>query len=89
MTSTVLIGIATALVICAIIAKVAVAPEKASKAERADIMKQLLALSEGEAKVPGKASSVGSRPLPKQATRPATGPRKTPAKISQPIAANK
>ena len=89
MTSMVLIGVATALVICAIIAKVAGAPEKASKAERAEIMKQLLALSEGEARSSGAPRSVPPRSLTKQGTRPNQSPRKTPPKMSQPIRASK
>ena len=89
MTSMVLIGVATALVICVIIAKVVGAPEKASKAERAEIMKQLLALSEGEARSSGAARSVAPRTLTKQGTRPGNAPRRTPPKISQPMRASK
>lgn len=54
-----LIGVAAALVVCALIARAFTGgPDKASKSEKADIMKQLLALSENESKVTAKAPSV-------------------------------
>ena len=57
-----LIGVATALVVCALIAKAfAGEREKPSKSEKAEIMKQLLALSERENTVTGKASSLRTR----------------------------
>ena len=65
-----LIGVAAALVVCALIAKAfAGAPEKASKSEKAQIMKQLLALSQEENKAAAKPPSARTRaPLtvPKQ-----------------------
>jgi hypothetical protein len=66
MVSIPLIGVASALVLCAVIAKVfAGGPGKASKSEKAEIMKQLLALSEGENTIPGKTPSIRARgPLP-------------------------
>jgi hypothetical protein len=70
-----LIGVATALVLCAVIAKLfAGGPEKASKSEKADIMKQLLALSEGESTISDNAPSVRTRAtLPKQRQKRKTG----------------
>jgi hypothetical protein len=82
-----LIGVATALVICATMAKIfAGQPKKAQKSQKAEIMKQLLALSEHENKISATASSVRSRaPLENQGIRPGNAPRKTATKISQPI----
>ena len=54
-----LIGVAAALVLCAVVAKVfAGGPGKASKSEKAEIMKQLLALSADDKAVTSKAPSV-------------------------------
>jgi hypothetical protein len=70
-----LIGVAGALVLCAVIAKVlAGGPEKASKSEKAEIMKQLLALSASENSIARKTPAVAARaplskpraPLPNQ-----------------------
>lgn len=63
-----LIGVAAALVLCAVIAKVlAGGSEKASKSEKAEIMKQLLALSASENSIARKTSSVAVRaPLSNQ-----------------------
>jgi hypothetical protein len=91
-----LIGLAAALVVCAILAKVLTGkPEKAAKSQKAEIIKQLLALSESEKRTSKTASSV-RKPLAKQPTRPAnqaprlqTAARKTPAKLSQPVRSNK
>jgi hypothetical protein len=82
-----LIGVATALVICATMAKIfAGQPKKAQKSQKAEIMKQLLALSEHENKISATPSSVRLRaPLSNQGTRPGNAPRKTATKISQPI----
>lgn len=62
-----LIGVAAALVMCAVIAKLfAGGPDKASKSEKAEIMKQLLALSASENSIVGKTPSVAARaPLSK------------------------
>jgi hypothetical protein len=83
-----LITIAIALVICATIAKVFAGQpsEKANKSQKGEILKQLLAISEQENRISGKASSVQSRtPLSKQGRRPGNAPRKIATKISQPI----
>jgi len=71
MISVVLIGVATALLIYAIRARVvADAPKKADKSQqKAEIIKQLLALSERESKIPGTAAPVRMRPLSSQGTR--------------------
>ncbi|HZC23612.1 MAG TPA: hypothetical protein VE866_09760, partial [Candidatus Binatia bacterium] len=56
------IAAATALLIGATIAKVfSDQPKKADKSQKGEILKQLLALSEGDSKTPAKASSVRSR----------------------------
>jgi hypothetical protein len=82
-----LIGVATALVICATMAKVfSDHPKKAEKSQKAEIIKQLLALSEHENRISATPSSVRLRaPLSNQGTRPGNAPRKTATKISQPI----
>jgi hypothetical protein len=71
MISVVLIGVAAALLICAIRAKVvAQAPKKADKSQqKAEIIKQLLALSERENKPSGSAPPLRVRPLSNQGTR--------------------
>jgi len=86
-----LIGAATALVICATMVKLfADQSKKANKSQKGDILKQLLALSEHENSVSAMASSARSRaPLSNQGTQPSNGPRKTAAKISQPIRSSK
>ena len=61
-----LISVATALVLCAVIARVfAHRPEKVDRPQKAEILKQLLALSEHESKIsppkPGIRSSLPSR----------------------------
>ncbi len=85
MLSMLLIGVATALLICAITAKVLLgAPEKANKSEKAEIMKQLLALSNGENKIAGAtSSSARSRPSSRQRTPPSNGRRKATTRITQ------
>jgi hypothetical protein len=89
-----LIGVASALVICATIVKVfADQPKKADKSQKGAILKQLLALSEHESRISTTASSVRSRtPVSKvsnQGRRPGNGPRKTATRISQPIRSGK
>jgi hypothetical protein len=82
-----LIGVATALVACAILARVfAHRPQKAEKAQKGEISKQLLALSERESKLSGTPSSARSRaPISKEGMRPGNGPRKATPKILQPL----
>ena len=82
---------ATALLVCATIAKVlAVQPKKADKSQKGDILKQLLALSEGESKISGKASPIKVRtPSSSQSRRPVNTPRKTSTKIAQPVRTGK
>ena len=54
-----LIGVAAALALCAVVAKVfGGGPGKASKSEKAEIMKQLLALSADDKAITSKAPSV-------------------------------
>jgi hypothetical protein len=65
-------------------------PKKASKSQKAEIMKQLLALSEHEKGISATASSVRLQaPLSNQGTRPGNAPRKTATKISQPVRSSK
>ena len=80
-----LIGVAAALVVCAIVAKLlASEPKKASKSEKAVIMKQLLALSEGENALTRKAPSVRARtPLANRSTPLATALDQNPNRLSQ------
>ena len=81
-----LIGVATALVVCAIMARVfAHGNQKAEKPQKAEIIKQLLALSDRENRLTGTAPSVPPRaPLSNEPTRPGSGPRRAAPKISQP-----
>jgi len=74
MISLVLIAVATALLIWAIRAKVvADAPKKADRSQqKAEILKQLLALSEREGKISGTAAPVRMRPRSNQSPRLAT-----------------
>ena len=74
-----LIGVAAALVTCATIAKIfAGQPKRADKPQKAEIIKQLLALSEREDRISATASSVRLRaPLSNQGMRPGSAPRKT------------
>jgi hypothetical protein len=86
-----LIGIATALLICATMAKVfADQPKKANKSQKGEIIKQILALSEHENRISATASSVRlPAPLSNQGRRQSNVPRKTATKISQPIRSSK
>jgi hypothetical protein len=90
MISTPLIGVASALFACAIVARMfAHGQQKADKAQKGEVIKQLLALSERESRLSGTPSSARSRaPIPKQAMRPGNGPRKPTPKISQPLPSN-
>jgi hypothetical protein len=86
MISILLVGVATALLICGIVLKVvANSPKKASKSEKAEIVKQILALSERENKISGSSSSIRSRPVSNPAPRPSDRPRKIETSISKPI----
>ena|SRR5579864_8116189 len=87
MINTPLIGVATALVACAIVARLfAHGQQKADKAQKGEVIKQLLALSERESRLSTTPSSARSRaPIPKQAMRPDSGARKATPKISQPL----
>jgi hypothetical protein len=86
MPSILLIGVATALVICAMMVKVfADQPKKANKSQKAEIMKQLLALSDHEKGISPRASTVRLQaPLSNRGTR-SSASRKTATKISQPV----
>lgn len=86
MSSILFIGLASTLLVFAIMAKMrADAPKKAKKAEKAEIIKQLLALSERENRISETASSVRFHmPLASQSARPGNVPRKSVAKTSQP-----
>ena len=68
-----LIGVATVLLVCAILAKAFADEPKASKSQKAEIMARLLALSETEQKLSGPASSVRLKgavtPVPATASR--------------------
>ena len=85
-----LIGVATALVACAIVARVfAHGQQKADKAQKGEVIKQLLALSERESRLLGTPSSGSSRaPLSKQGTLPGNGTRKAAPKIAPPLRPN-
>lgn len=76
-------GAVTVLVVVAIVAKTCVTkPVKAKKAEKAAIMRQLLALSENENRLPAIAPARKPRALPK--IRPVGFPHK-PASTAHPV----
>jgi hypothetical protein len=82
------IGVVTALAVVAILVKkCAAGPKKAEKWEKAEIMKQLLALAERENGTSAAAPS-RSRTPPSQRMRPGGLPRKPAGKASQPIGSN-
>ncbi len=87
MINTPLIGVATALVACAIVARLfAHGQQKADKAQKGEVIKQLLALSERENRLSGTPSSARSRtPISKQAMRPSNRLRNATPKISRPL----
>ena len=91
MISTPLIAVATALVLGAIIARIfARGPQKAEKTQKAEILKQLLAISERETRVSATPSSARLRaPSPVQGRLPGNAQRKTTTKISRPIRSKK
>jgi hypothetical protein len=69
-----LIGVATALLLCAILAKVFKDEPKASKSQKAEIMARLLALSQTEQKPSLPSSSVRLKaPVPAKVSQLATG----------------
>jgi hypothetical protein len=86
MINTPLIGVATALIACAIVARLfAHGQQKADKAQKGEVIKQLLALSERESRLSGTPSSARSRaPISKQPMRTGNGPRNPSPKISHP-----
>lgn len=85
MTSILLIGLAIALLAIGIVARLRTAePKNVKPAEKAEIMRQLLALSENETSTPGTAASVRLQvrvPSPSQRPRPGNVRRKSVAKI--------
>lgn len=71
MTTVIVIGVVTAIAMFAILAKMfAGEPEGTEKLQKADIIKQLLALSELESGVARSTSVVPPRPHPDNAIRP-------------------
>lgn len=64
------IGVAAALLVCALLAKVFAQEPKANKSQKAEILARLLALSEEEKAAAGTAASVRLR-----AARPGQGSR--------------
>jgi hypothetical protein len=61
-----LISVATALVLCAVMARVfAHRPEKVDRPQKAEILKQLLALSEQESKISPSGPSIRSSRAPR------------------------
>lgn len=65
-----LIGLATALLLCALLAKVIGKEPKANKSQKAEILARLLALSEEEKKASGTAAPVRLRAaLPSKGSR--------------------
>ena len=81
MTTTVLVGVASFLVVLAIIVKARAAkPKKPERWEKAQIVKQLLALSEREDIVNGisRQKPVSQKPAPRRrAAAPSTSPSRT------------
>lgn len=85
-----LVGVASVLVVSAIIARVFTGGEqKADKPQKAEIMKQLLALSDRENRVAGRARSGRPRAaLWDQGRRADNSARKAAPKSSQPVPSN-
>jgi phosphate/sulfate permease len=70
-----LIGVAIALLVCALLAKLFSGESKANKAQRAEIIKRLLALAEDEKRRSGAAASIRLRPpLPAPGSHLSYGP---------------
>jgi len=86
-----IIGVVTALAGFALVAKVCAGePKRAEKSEKAEIIKQLLALSERDDRIPAAASPVRFRSsVSNQGMRPDNAHRKQTAKTCQPIRPNK
>jgi hypothetical protein len=83
MTSIVCIGVVIALGgFVIVLNKCARQPKKAQKWEKADIMKQLLALSERESVVPASAPARARTPRAIPGTRPGKFPHKPASRIS-------
>ena len=91
MTNLLLIGLVVALVVYITFVKSwRPEPQKAKKQERAEIMRQLLALSEREQGIPTTAPSLRSRtPARAQGTSRSKIPHKPAGKVSQPIRSGK
>lgn len=80
------IGVVTAIVAFAVVLKTCGSePKKAQKAEKAAIMKQLLALSESENSVPALAPSRTGTRRANPGKRPAKLPVKPAIRTSQPV----
>ena len=85
MTSILCIGVVIALAGFVIVLKTgARQPKKAQKWEKADIMKQLLALSERETVIPASAPPRSRTPGALPGTRPAAFPRKPTRSVARP-----
>jgi hypothetical protein len=84
MTSIVCIGVVIALGGFVIVLNKWARPKKAQKWEKADIMKQLLALSERESVVPASAPARSRTPRAIPGTRPGKFPHKPTSRISHP-----
>jgi hypothetical protein len=95
-----LISVATALVLCAIMARVfAHRPEKVDRPQKAEILKQLLALSEHESKISPSGPSIRSsrasetkwpvRNSVSPATRPEQNRRGPAPRIASPLSTRK
>jgi hypothetical protein len=83
-----LIGVATALVLCALIAKaLAREPKKASKSQKGEILKQLLELSEHENRVSATTAPVRTS-RPNQSARSGNTSRMKQQPTLGPIRAN-
>jgi hypothetical protein len=81
-----LIVVATAFVVCALIAKALTRePKKASKSQKAEILKQLLELSEHETRGNGVASRTPVHTSRPQTTSSATTPRMKQQQPLRPI----
>jgi hypothetical protein len=91
MISILFIGVVTALAVFTILAKAcATGPKRPEKREKAEIVKQLLALSECENSISAAVPPVRSlSPLSDRGMRPGKFHHKPTGKTSQPIRSNK
>jgi hypothetical protein len=88
MVSIICIGVVVALAVLALLVKrFAPQPKKAEKWEKAEIVKQLLTLSERENSISGTAPSRARTPVRTQRMRPGLQP-KPAGKASQPMRSN-